>query len=88
MLAQGDSRHKVEAHLVKAIDTTGAGDLWASGFVYGLTQGLGLDDAARLGCKVGSEVVQVFGAVIPDLGWERIHSYRGDLISKSASTSK
>lgn len=88
MLAQGNARHRVEAHLVKAIDTTGAGDLWASGFVFGLTQGLGLDDAARLGCKVGSEVVQVMGAVIPDHGWERIRSYKGDLVSKSAAASK
>lgn len=85
MLARGDARHKVEAHLVKAIDTTGAGDLWASGFVYGLTQGLGLDDAARLGCKVGSEVVQVMGAVIPETGWQRIHGYKGELISKAAA---
>ena len=83
MLAQGNSRHQVEAHLVKAIDTTGAGDLWASGFVYGLTQGLGLDDAARLGCKVGSEVVQVMGAVIPESGWQRVHEYRQGLLSKA-----
>jgi sugar/nucleoside kinase (ribokinase family) len=82
MLAQGNARHKVEAHLVKAIDTTGAGDLWASGFVFGLTQGLGLDDAARLGCKVGSEVVQVLGAVIPEPAWQRIHTYRQGLEAK------
>ncbi len=88
MLAQGNSRHKVEAHLVKAIDTTGAGDLWASGFVYGLTQGLGLDDAARLGCKVGSEVVQVVGAVIPEAGWQRVHEYRQGLQSKSTAAPK
>lgn len=81
MLAQGPGRHKVEAHLVKAVDTTGAGDLWASGFLYGLTQGLSLDNAARLGCKVGSEVVQVMGAVIPDEGWKRVHQYRADLSS-------
>ncbi len=79
LVAQGKSRHKVEAQLVKAIDTTGAGDLWASGFLFGLTQGLSLENAARLGCKVGSEVVQVMGAVIPDAGWKRVHQYRTDL---------
>ena len=46
---------------------------------YGLTQGLSLDNAARLGCKVGSEVVQVMGAVIPDAGWQRVHQYRNGL---------
>jgi sugar/nucleoside kinase (ribokinase family) len=79
LVAQQNARHKVEAHLVKAVDTTGAGDLWASGFLYGLTQGLSLDNAARLGCKVGSEVVQVMGAVIPDAGWQRVHQYRNGL---------
>lgn len=84
LVAQGKARHQVEAHIVKAVDTTGAGDLWASGFVYGLTQGLGLDDAARLGCKVGSEVVQVMGAVIPEAGWNRIRDYRAGLAAPSA----
>ncbi len=79
LLAKGQERHAVDAHLVKAVDTTGAGDLWASGFLFGLTQGLSLDNAARLGCKVGSEVVQVMGAVIPDAGWKRVKEYRTGL---------
>lgn len=81
LLAQGKKRVQVDAHLVKALDTTGAGDLWASGFLYGLSQDLGLENAARLGCKVGSEVVQVMGAVIPDVGWQRVHQYRAGLIA-------
>ncbi|MDB5049849.1 MAG: PfkB domain protein [Fibrobacteres bacterium] len=83
LVAQGKARHMVEAHLVKAVDTTGAGDLWASGFLFGLTQGLSLENAARLGCKVGSEVVQVMGAVIPDVGWQRVHQYRSDLATSA-----
>lgn len=80
LLAQGKNRFKVDAHVVKALDTTGAGDLWAAGFLFGLTEDLGIENAARLGCKVGSEVVQVMGAVIPDAGWQRIHEYRSSLI--------
>jgi sugar/nucleoside kinase (ribokinase family) len=80
LLAQGKNRFQVDAHVVKALDTTGAGDLWASGFLFGLTQDLGIENAARLGCKVGSEVVQVMGAVIPEAGWLRIHEYRSGLI--------
>lgn len=79
LLARGKERHTVPAQLVKAIDTTGAGDLWAAGFLFGLTQGMTLDNAAKLGCKVGSEVVQVMGAVIAEAGWERIHQYRTEL---------
>ena len=81
MIAQGGERLKVDAHLVEAIDTTGAGDLWASGFLYGLNHGLSLERSANLGCKVGSEVVQVMGAVIPPHGWNRVHTYHKELIS-------
>lgn len=81
LVARENARHQVEAHLVKAVDTTGAGDLWASGFLFGLNHGLSLENAARLGCKVGSEVVQVMGAVIPEAGWQRVHQYRTDLVA-------
>lgn len=79
LIASGKQRYQVSGFPVKALDTTGAGDLWASGFLHGLTQGLSLEDSARLGCKVGSEVVQVLGAVIPDAGWGRIHGYKAEL---------
>ncbi len=55
-----------------AIDTTGAGDLWASGFLYGLVKGLPLEKCGRLGAACGYEVCQVIGAHIPEDGWERI----------------
>lgn len=76
LIAHGDDRVEVNAHLVKAIDTTGAGDLWASGFLYGLNHGLSLENSANLASKVGSEVVQVMGAVIPPEGWDRVKEYR------------
>ena len=82
LIARGAERLRVDAHLVEALDTTGAGDLWASGFLYGLNHGLSLESSANLGCKVGSEVVQVMGAVIPPHGWDRIHAYHNELKSK------
>lgn len=80
LIGEGKRRAKVAGNPVKAIDTTGAGDLWASGFLYGLTHGMGLEKAASLGCKVGSEVVQVMGAVIPAEGWERVERYKASLL--------
>lgn len=56
----------------KAIDTTGAGDLWASGFLYGIVHGLSIEKSGELGSACGYEVCQVVGASIPDDGWERI----------------
>jgi len=62
-----------------AIDTTGAGDLWASGFLYGLVNGLSLESSGELGSACGYEVCQVVGAVIPDDGWQRLCKVRDDL---------
>jgi sugar/nucleoside kinase (ribokinase family) len=55
-----------------AVDTTGAGDLWAAGFLYGLVQGYALEKCGALGSACGFEVCQVVGAQIPDERWEKI----------------
>jgi len=57
----------------RVVDTTGAGDLWAAGFLYGLVQGMSLKKSAQLGSACGWEVCRVVGANIPEQGWERIH---------------
>jgi len=54
------------------VDTTGAGDLWASGFLYGFVHGFSLEKCGELGSVCGYEVCRVIGANIPDEGWERI----------------
>ncbi|RJP96100.1 MAG: adenosine kinase [Desulfobacteraceae bacterium] len=56
----------------EAIDTTGAGDLWAAGFLFGLVNGYSLEHSGRLASACGYEVCQVVGAKIPEHGWERI----------------
>ncbi len=55
-----------------AVDTTGAGDLWASGFLFGLVNGYSLEKCGKLASACGYEVCQVVGASIPDDGWKRI----------------
>jgi sugar/nucleoside kinase (ribokinase family) len=55
-----------------AVDTTGAGDLWASGFLYGLVNGYPLEHCGTLASMCGYEVCQVVGAHIPPEGWDRI----------------
>ncbi len=54
------------------LDTTGAGDLWASGFLFGLVNGYPLEKCGQLGSMCGYEVCRVVGANIPAEGWERI----------------
>lgn len=56
----------------RAVDTTGAGDLWAAGFLYGLVKGYPLEKCGALGSACGYEVCQVVGANITEEGWGRI----------------
>ncbi len=60
----GDGRvHAVHAHPVEAVvDTTGAGDLYAAGVLYGLSQGLDLPTCGRLGSLAAAEVIAHVGA--------------------------
>ncbi len=55
-------RTVIAAHPVKAIDTNGAGDMFAGAFMYGLTQGMDNAQAGRLASLAASKVVTVFGA--------------------------
>jgi len=62
----------------KAIDTTGAGDLFAAGFLYGFVQGAHLEQCCRLGALTSGKVVEVLGAKMPPATW--------DLIRREAAT--
>lgn len=55
-----------------AVDTTGAGDLFASGFLYGYLQGQPLSVCADWGNRAGSAVVQHMGAELPPDAWRRL----------------
>jgi sugar/nucleoside kinase (ribokinase family) len=60
-----------------ALDTTGAGDLWAAGFLFGLANGYSIKESAYIGAACGYEVCQVIGAQIPEQGWKRIKNICG-----------
>src|ERR1700738_2063435 len=46
----------------RMVDTTGAGDLFAAGFLFGLVRGAGYENAGRLGALAAAEVIQHIGA--------------------------
>ena len=62
VVVAGDERHDVAAvEVERRIDTTGAGDLYAAGFLYGITHGHDLGVCGRLGSAAASEVISHLG---------------------------
>ena len=63
VVVAGDDVHVIDAHPVSAIvDTTGAGDLYAAGFMFGLSRGRSLATCGRLGSLAAAEVISHVGA--------------------------
>ena len=63
IVVAGDQTHVVaSAPVDDVVDTTGAGDLYAAGFLYGLTHGEPLDRCGRLGSMCAAEVISHVGA--------------------------
>ncbi|MCD8268071.1 MAG: adenosine kinase [Parabacteroides sp.] len=56
----------------KPVDTTGAGDHFAAGFLYGQSVGATLEQSARIGSLLAGYIIDVVGAQIPDDKWEQI----------------
>ena len=63
VVVKGSETHAVPAAPVaKVVDTTGAGDLYAAGFLFGLTHGKPLAECARLGGIAAAEIISHVGA--------------------------
>src|SRR5512134_3286691 len=60
LIAEGE-RVAISAEPVKVVDTTGAGDLYAAGVLFGLATGLPLETAGRLGSLAAAEVISHLG---------------------------
>ena len=64
----GDEAHRIAAAPIeRVVDTTGAGDLYASGFLYGLTRGLPLPICGEIGSLCAAEIIGHVGAR-PEVG--------------------
>jgi sugar/nucleoside kinase (ribokinase family) len=62
VVLRGDEVHVIDAVPgVKVVDTTGAGDAYAAGFLYGYTQGLDLATCGRLGGAMAAQVISQYG---------------------------
>jgi sugar/nucleoside kinase (ribokinase family) len=62
LIIQGAETVKVAAEPTKVVDTTGAGDAYAAGFLAGLTSGKSLHQCGRMGSIAASEIISHYGA--------------------------
>lgn len=62
IILTADERIEVQAKPVKVVDTTGAGDLYAAGFLYGYVHAMPLKACGDLGSACASEIIQHLGA--------------------------
>jgi len=63
VIVEGEARTEVPAHpIARLVDTTGAGDLFAAGYLAGLARGAEPADCARLAALAAAEIIQHIGA--------------------------
>jgi len=62
LILAGQNSHRIPAdHVDKVVDTTGAGDQYAAGVLYGLAKGLSFDVCGQLGSMAAAEVIGHYG---------------------------
>ena len=69
---EGDERYHVPAVCTNCIDSTGAGDYYAAGFLYGLVHGFDLNTCAQIGTMVAGRVCEVLGAKLSEETWHEL----------------
>ena len=72
LIKRGNEKYKIAAIKANAIDTTGAGDNYAAGFLYGITKGYNLEKCGKIASLVAGKVVEVLGANLSEHSWEEI----------------
>lgn len=72
LIKRGNEKYRINSIEAVAVDTTGAGDSYAAGFLYGLTKGYGIEKCGKIASLISGKVVEVLGANLPDSSWEEI----------------
>ncbi len=69
---RGECCHIPAVPVSKVVDTTGAGDFWAAGFLFGMLSGLSLRQSGELGAILGGTVVATEGTAVGEKKWQEL----------------
>ena len=85
ILGGGKSIAIPAAPVAKVVDTTGAGDLYAAGFLFGIASGRDLETAGRLGSLAAAEIISHIGAR-PEISLRELARERGLAVNRESRT--
>ncbi|MEE4256422.1 MAG: adenosine kinase [Bacteroidales bacterium] len=71
LVKSGDMIFRIPAISADVVDTNGAGDIYAAGFLYGYSQGWPLDKCASAGGILAGKLIEITGARLSEEGWEK-----------------
>lgn len=72
LIKQNSDYSKIGIIPVQAIDTTGAGDLYAAGFLYGLVNNYPLNKCGEIGSVLSGKVIEIIGAKMDNSRWDKV----------------
>jgi sugar/nucleoside kinase (ribokinase family) len=72
LVKSGNEFFKIEPIPVNSVDTTGAGDLYAAGFLYALINGMSLDKCGYIGSILSGKVIEVIGSKMDKKKWVEV----------------
>ncbi len=78
-IQRGDEIVTIPPMKADVVDTTGAGDMWAAGFLAGLVKGENLQKCGMMGAIVAKNIIEVMGAKMDDERWDNIHKAIAEL---------
>ena len=62
VIIENSKIHQIQGYQAKPLDTTGAGDMYAAGVLFGLTHGHDIETAGKIGSFSAARIVEVYGA--------------------------
>ena len=71
LVKSGEDVFHIDAIDVELVDTNGAGDIYAAGFLYGMSRGWSLDKCGKAGAILAGKIIEISGARLDETGWEK-----------------